>query len=204
MSARDRIAERVFAMLLRGYPVHFRTEYGREMTQLFRDQRRMDDAAGARFWAETVRDVAASAWALRVDALRAARKPQRHAMEVTMRLMAILAVLVGLIQVVNAMIEAMAGRSQSGDAYSLVGVALGLVAAAILVAAGVAMLRRGSDAAVWARVAAVVCIAAVVLIRIIQPWMSIFGTLLGVGFPIALLVFLSVRRRSGPPGPMTA
>jgi hypothetical protein len=204
MSVRERLAERVFDALLRAYPADFRAQYAKEMTQLFRDQRRIDVRAGISFWAETIWDVARSAPALRAEALRAGSKRGNQPLEGTMRPMAILAMLVGVIQVVNAAIEGWAGRSQIGSEYSLAGVALGLVAAALLVAAGVALLRRGWDAVTWARVAAVACLMVVALIRLVQPWMSVFGMLLGIGFPVALLLFLYLARRGGPSMPRTA
>ena len=120
-----------------------------------------------------------------------------------MKPMAILAMVIGAIQGVNALIETRAGTAQPGD-YSLLGVTLGFVAAALLVAAGGVLLRGGRGALAWARVAAVACLAMVVLIRLVQPWMSIFGTLLGVGFPIALLLFLQLTRGRGSSTPMAA
>ncbi|HEV7994331.1 MAG TPA: hypothetical protein VGP25_21080 [Gemmatimonadaceae bacterium] len=204
MSAREDAAERAFRALLRAYPPDFRAGYAREMVQLFRDRRRVGHEAGMRFWMEIVLDAARSAPALRIERLRATGRRGNQLTEGTMRPIAILAVLVGVVQVANAMLEWSAGRSQSGDGYSVAGVALGLVAAALLVGAGIAMLRRGRDAAALARVAAVGCLVMVVLIRFVQPWMSIFGLLLGIGFPIALLVFLFLTRSSGPASRMTA
>ena len=201
MTRRAQIAERVFAALLRAYPAGFRAEYAREMTQLFRDRRRLDRAGGVSFWIETVWDVARSAATMRTEA-RDRMNP--HITEGTMRPMAILAVLIGVFQLVNATVEWSAGRASVGNEYSMASVALGVIAAVLLVSAGVAMLRRRSDAATWVRIAAVACLVLIVLIRIVHPWMSVFATLLGIGFPIALLIFLYVNRHGGRSGPMTA
>jgi hypothetical protein len=198
------VAERAFRALLCAYPPDFRAEYAREMTQLFRDQRRLDGEAGVRFWLRMLWDTVRSAPALRVEAAHAERERNTNPKEGTMRPMAIVAVLAGVIQVINAVVEGVAGRSHVGDGYSFVGVALGLIAAALLVTAGVALLRRGWDAAALARVAAVGCLAMMVLIRVLQPWMSGFSTLIGFGFPIVLMLFLQLTRSGGPSTRMTA
>lgn len=63
-----------YRLLLGAYPPAFRAAYGREMAQLFRDQRRaaaVGDHPVLGFWAAVVWDVVRSAPALRLDALRA-------------------------------------------------------------------------------------------------------------------------------------
>ena len=54
-----RWAERVYRALLRIYPAEFRDEYGREMTQAFRD--RLHDERPPRVWADTLRDLVLTA-----------------------------------------------------------------------------------------------------------------------------------------------
>jgi hypothetical protein len=174
------------------------------MTQLFRDRRRFDGTSSVRFWAETVWDVARTAPALRVEALRAPLLVNTQSREEVMKPMAILMVLVGLIQVVNAWLEARAGISNAGSAYSFTGVGLGVGAAMLLIVAGIALFRRGWGAAGWATAAAIGCVALVLSIRFIAPWMSVFASLLGIGVPIVLLIFLFVARRSGPSERTTA
>jgi hypothetical protein len=54
--------DRLFRALLRAFPFDFRADYGREMEQTFRDQRREVHQEGsmtalARLWFETIRDV---------------------------------------------------------------------------------------------------------------------------------------------------
>jgi hypothetical protein len=191
-------AERAYRLLLRAYPAGFRAAYGREMVLVFRDRRRERGATGARFWAEMVWDVARSAPALRLEAMRGRGGTDMHSGEGTMRTMAILAMLIGALEAVGALAEGWPGGFANGNGYWLAGVVLMLVAGAMLLAAGIAMLRRTPGAAGWARGAAIMCLAVVVLIRLVQPWMSIFTMLLGIAFPIALLLFLHWTRGRGP------
>ena len=65
---------------------------------------------------------------------------------------------------------------------------------ALLVVAGVALVRRSLRAPTLATVAAVAWLALVVITRAVHPWMSIFTLLLAVVFPVALLVFVWMGR----------
>jgi len=198
-----RAAERVYRLLLRAYPAGFRAEYGREMVLVFRDRRRDESARGIRFWSEMIWDVARSAPALRLDAFRIRWEEDIQTGEEKMRTMAILAVLIGVTEAANALAEGWAGGIANGG-FWLAGIILTVVAGTLLVVAGVAMLRRAPGAVPWARVAAITCLTVVVLIRLVDGWMSIFGTLLGIVFPIALLFFLWWTRRRGPSAPTMA
>lgn len=207
--------ERVYRLLLRAYPPAFRAAYGREMLLLFRDQRRhraTDAGADARFWAAMLWDVARSAPALRLDALRArwrgrrrvripgprARGPhlQREGGTMTARrAVAMLAVVGGVFEAINTGVEYLAGRGASrGDGGWLLAVALGVALGAVLAAAGVALLRGGAGATRAARVAAIACLALLLGVQLAFPFMSIFALLLGVALPVALL--LAARRPS--------
>ena len=198
-----RAAERVYRLLLRAYPAGFRAEYGREMVLVFRDRRRDASARGIRFWWDMISDVARSAPALRLDAFRIRWEEDIQTGEEKMRTMAILAVLIGVTEAANALAEGWAGGIANGG-FWLAGIILTVVAGTLLVVAGVAMLRRAPGAVPWARVAAITCLTVVVLIRLVDGWMSIFGTLLGIVFPIALLFFLWWTRRRGPSAPAMA
>ena len=198
-----RAAERVYRLLLRAYPAGFRAEYGREMVLVFRDRRRDESARGIRFWSEMIWDVARSAPALRLDAFRIRWEEDIQTGEEKMRTMAILAVLIGVTEAANALAEGWAGGIANGG-FWLAGIILTVVAGTLLVVAGVAMLRRAAGAVPSARVAAITCLTVVVLIRLVDGWMSIFGTLLGIVFPIALLFFLWWTRRRGPSAPTMA
>ncbi|MGZ8455127.1 MAG: hypothetical protein ACXW61_01910 [Gemmatirosa sp.] len=217
--------ERVYRVLLRAYPASFRTAYGREMTLLFRDQlndrrraseRRGEARAGvgayARFWAAVVWDVTRSAPALRLDALRARSRaradgpwvggPHLHPEGGTMRArrtVAALAILGGAYELVNSAAEAWSGGGASrGDAGWVLAIALGVVMGTLLAGAGLALLRPGAAAARVARGAALACLALVVGILLLFPYMSILSRMVGVGVPLALLVV--GRRPRGTPG----
>ena len=197
-------AERVYRLLLRAYPAGFRAEFGREMVLVFRDRRREAAARGIRFWWDMIWDVARSAPALRLDAFRIRWEGDIQTGEEKMRTMAILAVLIGMAETANALAEGLAGGIANGSGLWLAGVILTVVAGGLLLVAGIAMLRRAPSAMPWARAAAITCLTVVVLIRLLQPWMSIFATLLGIVFPIALLLFLWWTRRRGPSAPSMA
>ena len=192
-------AERVYRLLLRAYPPDFRAAYGREMTLLFRDRRRYSGARGARFWVELLWDVARSAPALRADALRARWDRIIQAEEREMRPMAILALLIGAFEAVSAVVEGWAGGVMNHDLYSLMDGVLGTVAGALLVATGVALLRRAPRAAAWAQGAALVCLVLFVVVALVKSRMSVAFTVLGVGFPIVLLLFLRWSRGRSTP-----
>ena len=113
-----------------------------------------------------------------------------------MRTMAILAVLIGVAEAANALAEGRAWGIANGG-FWLAEVSLTIVAGALLLAAGILMLRRAPGAVRWAQAAAITCLTVVVLSRLVQPWMSIFGTLLGIVFPIALLFYLRWTRGRG-------
>jgi hypothetical protein len=204
MSGHASAAERIYGLVLRAYPAAFRTAYGREMLMLFRDRRRevADADGGVRFWVEMLWDVARSAPALRLEALRARRDTDIPTEGGTMKTMAILAVLIGAFEAVNSLAEGWAGGVVNHDAYSLTGGTLGAAAGLALLAAGVAMLLRSRRAAALARGVAVACVAVFAIVAVAAPRLSLLATILGVAFPIALLLFL--RRGSGKSVPMTA
>lgn len=204
MSGRMSAAEWAYRLLLRAYPGGFRAAYGREMALAFRDQRREVGARGVRFWGAMVWDVARSAPALRVEVLRAWWDRGIQPEEGKMKPMASLAVLIGALEAVNALAEAWVGGMMNGDGYSLLGGTLGAVAGALLAASGIALLRRAPGAAAWARGAAITCLAVFVFIGLVKLRLSIFAIILGIGFPIALLLFLRWTRGRGPSVPMMA
>jgi Ca2+/Na+ antiporter len=69
-------------------------------------------------------------------------------------------------------------------------VTLGVVAGVLLIASGVVLASRSPKAQALPLVAAIACLAVFLLI----PRMSIFSKMLGIGFPIALLLFLRLGR----------
>ena len=185
-------AERAYALLLRAYPREFRSTYGREMTLAFRDLARDAGTSRVRFWMEIIADVARTAPAQHADARRAWWNADVRMEERRMKPMGFLAVAIGLLQAVNAVIEL-----THGAAAGLPGVVVGLaiVVGLLLVAAGVALLRATPRAAMLSGLAAVSWLVLVVIVHVVHPWMSIFATLLAVVFPVALLVLSRGRLR---------
>ena len=188
-------AEWTFALLLRAYPREFRAAYGREMMVIFRDQRRAG-FGGVRFWADCGWDVAQSAPALWLEALHARWQRDIQSNEgIMMRMtMAILAILIGAFETANALAEGRAAGAAGLDWSALLTVALVVVVGVLLIAAGIALATRSARAPALSLGAAITCLAVFVLISVALPRMSIFSIMLGIGFPIALLLFLRLGR----------
>ncbi|CAN5894517.1 hypothetical protein BH11GEM1_BH11GEM1_31710 [soil metagenome] len=196
--------ERMYRLLLRAYPEGFRSAYGREMEQVFRDQCREAAKRDVRLWAETVWDVVQSAPALRMEATRAGWYEDIHAKEGKMKTMASLAMLIGAVVVASALAEGWAGGVVNHDGRSLMAGMLGVVAGALLLAAGIGLLRDSRRAAMRAQGAAVTCLGVFALITLAAPRMAVLTTLLGFGFPVALLLYLRRRQGQGPSAPTMA
>jgi len=193
-------AERIYSLLLRSYPPDFRAEYGREMVLLFRDQCRESDVRTIRFWAAVIWDVARSAPALRAEAWRTHGRVSTRTMGVSMKLAAMLTVLVGVLGILNAGVEwgaAWTGTIGGMHALSLV---LGVFASGLLLAAGVAILSRTPRGWQAARLAVIASLVLIVAARLLFPWMSVFSQLLGIGLPVVFLVVLYWPRRATPSG----
>jgi hypothetical protein len=194
-------AERIYHLLLRAYPPDFRAEYGREMVQLFRDQCQESDVRTLGFWAAVIWDVARSAPALRVEAWRARASENTQTSEVIMKLAAMLTVLLGgVIGILNAVVEWVAASKQTIQGTHEVSLVLGVVASALLLAAGVAILNRTERGRQAARLAVLASLVLIVAARLLHPWMSIFSQLVGFGLPVALLIALYWPRRASPLG----
>ena len=200
-------SERLFHLLLRAYPAPFRATYGREMTLLFNDQRRdaaTGTATGTGFWTSLLWDVARSAPEAHAEAFRSRRAGRTpYEREGKMGPMSMLALLVGTLEIVNALIEARLGWSAGGAAW-MSSVTAALLAGALLAAAGIALLRRAPGAGTLARTSAVLCIVVFAAGGLLHPWMSIFARLLGIGFPVALLLFLPSANTRGPSAPVVS
>lgn len=197
-------AERVYRVMLLAFPAEFRAEYGSEMTRLFNDRHREPGAGRVRFWAEMVMDVAQSAARQRSAACRAASRTNFHLGEWIMKTMAILAILVGALEVVNSVAEAVVGGFVLHGGYSLGVGCIAALASALLVASAVAMLRGAKGAAALAQGSAIACLAIFALVAALHPIFSVLATILGVGFPVALLVYLRVTQGRGPGAPIAA
>lgn len=184
------LAERIYRFLLRAYPPAFRAEYGREMVLLFRDQYREGDARTLGFWAAVIWDVTRSAPALRVEAWLTRGSESTRTMEVVMKLAAMLAMLLGVLGVLNAGVEWGASASQTIQQAHALSLALGIFASVLLLAAGVAMLSGTSRGRQAARLALLASLVIVVAARLLHPWMSVFAQPVGVGLPVGLLIAL--------------
>lgn len=193
-------AEWVYRLLLRAYPLTFRAEYGREMTQLFRDQCPMRETSSIGFWMHVVWDVAQSAPALRIEAWRARGREETRTLEGIMKLIAMLAALLGVFGALNAVAEAVAGTRQGFGGTYLLSVILGAVAGALLVVAAVAALRGTSTGRRTATGAAIASLMLFLVARGMLGWMSIFAQLVGIVLPLVILAALhwprATQRRS--------
>jgi hypothetical protein len=194
-------AERIYRLLLRAYPPDFRAEYGREMVLLFRDQCRESDVRSLGFWARVLWDVVRSAPALRAEAWRSRASENTQTMEVIMKLAAMLTLLLGgVIGILNATVEWVAASQQSISGTHEVSLVFGVLASALLLAAGVAILNRTQRGRKAARLALFASLVMIVAARLLFPWMSVFSELLGIGLPVALLIALYWPRKSSPLG----
>lgn len=191
-------AERIYRLLLHAYPPDFRAEYGREMMRLFRDQCQESDVRTVGFWAAVICDVARSAPALRAAAWRARVSESTRTMEVVMKLAAILTVLVGVVGILNAVIEWLAGGN--GTTEHALALVLAVCASALLLAAGAAILRPTERGRQGARLALIASLVLIVAARLLHPWMSIFAQLVGIGLPVAFLIALYWPRRAPTSG----
>jgi hypothetical protein len=111
---------------------------------------------------------------------------------------------VGAFEVMNTLIEVAAGGISNRSALALAAIVLAILAGVTMFVAGISMLRGAPRAPFLARAAAVTCLAVFALIGALVPLLSIFSILIGVGFPIALLIFFATHRAQGERPPRTA
>ncbi|MGH7653733.1 MAG: hypothetical protein ACREN6_03630 [Gemmatimonadaceae bacterium] len=139
-------AERAYRLAMHMYPRRFRAEFGREMVQHFNDVRRDAGARRVRFWFSILFDIARSAPEQRVQDWRANSRGNFHFEEGIMKTMAILAILVGVLEVVNSAAEAVVGGVMLHGGFSLFAGAVAAAAGGLLIASAVALLRGTSGA----------------------------------------------------------
>ena len=193
-------AERVYRLLLRAYPADFRAEYEREMVLLFRDQCQESDVRTAGFWAAVIWDIARSAPALRAEAWRTRGRENTRTIGGIMKLAAMLTVLVGVLGILNAMVEGGAAFTGTIGGMHALSLVLGVCASALLLAAGGAILRPTERDRQAARLALLASLVLIVAARLLHPWMSVFSQLVGIGLPVAFLIALYWPRRATPSG----
>jgi uncharacterized membrane protein len=188
--------EGIYRLLLRAYPPDFRGQYEREMLLLFRDQCRESDVRTVGFWAAVIWDVARSAPALRLEAWR----ERTRTMEVIMKLAAVVTVLVGVLGILNAGVDAGAGFMGTLGGMHGLSLVLGVFASVLLLVAGGAILRPTERGRQAARLALFASLALIVAARLLHPWMSPFSQVLGIGLPVAFLIALYWPRRASTAG----
>ncbi|MFL5562995.1 MAG: hypothetical protein ACJ79K_16100 [Gemmatimonadaceae bacterium] len=184
-------ADRVYALLLRCYPARFRNEFGPEMSLVFRDERQAATAAGkgdVAFWMCIALDIIRSAPVQHIEALREWAGSDFQLEGRAVKGFAIVTVLAGLFEAFNASAEGWYGGIAARDGHSLAAAALGAVAGILLVVAGVALLRGARAVATIVQVAAIGCLAAIVLAAAFAPRLSVFSMIVGVAVPVVLLI----------------
>ena len=112
-----------------------------------------------------------------------------------MTVLAVITILVGALQADGGVQEMVFQGVLNNRLYPLVGGTLGAVAGGFLLATGIALFRRSSEAARLAQTTASVCLPVFVLIGIIQPLAGRAATILGLVVP---LFVLAVLRREAP------
>jgi hypothetical protein len=118
--------------------------------------------------------------------------------EVIMKLAGVLAGLLGAYGVVSALTEAVAGmRGTPGGAYTLA-VVLGIIAAALLLAAGASLWRSPVSGRHTATITLVASLVMVLIARLLHPWMGVLALIVGIGSPILLLAAVHWPSGRGP------
>jgi len=190
--------EGVYRLLLRAYPPDFRSRYGREMSLLFRDEYRTRGATAFGFWMTMVWDVARSASSMWVEDLSACVDRFTRTFEAVMKLAGILAVLLGLLGVLSTLSETVAAMRGTLEGAHALSVALGGIAAVLLVTAGAALLRSTPSSRQTATIALVASFVVILAARLTHPWMSMLLQIVGIGLPIVLLAALHWPHRRNP------
>lgn len=102
---------------------------------------------------------------------------------------AILTILIGALLTAGGAQELIVQGILNSRLYPLVGGTLGTVAGALLLSAGVALLRQSPRAIALMRAAALVSVPVFLLIGFIRPLAGWPVTIFGIGFPLFLLVY---------------
>jgi hypothetical protein len=104
--------------------------------------------------------------------------------------------LVGVLGIVNAVIEWMAGGT--GTTAHALALVLSVGASVLLFVAGVAILRPTGQGRQVGRLALVASLVLIVAARLLHPWMGIFAQLVGIGMPVLFLFALYWPRGASP------
>jgi hypothetical protein len=182
-------AESMFRSVMCAYPPAFRRAFGRELVLVFRDQER-NGLITRGYWVALIIEIVSTAPQLWAEELH----DGFLITELTMKLMAILAILIGMLETLNSLSESREALFAHRDPVSRAVLILTIASALLLTLAGLALLVRGEAARTIGRIAAVGCLIAFVFMASARPMMSVGARLVGIAFPISLLVFLFVRR----------
>jgi len=177
--------EQLYDFLMRAYPPAFRGAFRREMVFDFRDQQR-EGLITRDYWIALIIEIASTAPRLWVEELHDGFLQT----ELPMKVMAILAIVVGILETLNSLAESRAAAFGSRDPLSQLVLVLTIAGAVLLTLAGLTLLVRGHAARTVGRIAAVSCLATFAFMAAARPIMSIGATLLGIAFPLSLLVAL--------------
>ena len=107
---------------------------------------------------------------------------------------AILSILIGALLTAGGLQELVVQGIFNSLLYPLVGGTLGTVAGALLLSAGVALLRESPRAIALIRATAWVCVPVFVLVGFVRPLAGWPVIIAGIGFPLFLLVYYRSAR----------
>jgi len=110
---------------------------------------------------------------------------------------AILAILAGALETAGGAQELVVQGIFNGHGWPLIGGTLGTVAGALLLSAGIAMLRNSRQTFRLVCATAWVSVPVFILIGIVDRLAGIPVTIIGIGLPLFLVTYLR-RRHSGP------
>lgn len=112
-----------------------------------------------------------------------------------MKRMAIAAIVVAVFELLNTGTELRAGGFAGRDSLAQLALSLVVVSMALLLVAGIGLVRRGQSAVPLARIAAVGCLASFAFIGHSAPMLSGLAMLAGLGFSAVLLLYLFIGGR---------
>lgn len=184
-----RAREWMYRLVIQLYPPAFRATFEREMVLVYRDQQR-DGLVNARFWLSLAAEVIGTAPRLWLEELYDGLLKT----ETTVKIIASFAILIGALETVNSLVESRASAFESGDPLAQGMLVLAIAAGVLLTIAGLALLFRGESARKLGWIGALGCLGTFALMAATRPMMSGAATLLGLGFPAAMMAVLYVRR----------
>ncbi|HYU54126.1 MAG TPA: hypothetical protein VEK37_14335, partial [Gemmatimonadaceae bacterium] len=97
-----------------------------------------------------------------------------------------------------ALAEAVAGMRGRPSGVYILAVALGIIAAALLLTAGASLLRSPVSGRPTATITTLASLVIVLIARLLHPWMGMLALIVGIGSPILLLSALHWPNRRGP------